>query len=50
MREQIDPQLANEASAATDLINLLSQKVVGQSSATKAIVPYVYIFQSGLAP
>jgi ATP-dependent Clp protease ATP-binding subunit ClpA len=28
----------------------LSQKVVGQSAATKAIVPYVYMYQSGLAP
>ena len=33
-----------------DLISLLSQKVVGQSSATRAIVPYVYMYQSGLAP
>src|SRR6185295_17371578 len=33
-----------------DLVTLLSQKVVGQSAATKAIVPYVYMYQSGLAP
>ena len=33
-----------------DLTNLLAQKVVGQSAATKAIVPYVYMYQSGLAP
>lgn len=33
-----------------DLATLLSQKVVGQSAATKAIVPYVYMYQSGLAP
>jgi len=33
-----------------DLGELLSRKVVGQSSATKAIVPYVYMYQSGLAP
>ena len=33
-----------------DLVSLLSQKVVGQSTATKAIVPYVYMYQSGLAP
>jgi ATP-dependent Clp protease ATP-binding subunit ClpA len=33
-----------------DLVSLLSQKVVGQSAATKAIVPYVYMYQSGLAP
>lgn len=36
--------------SAPDLISLLAQKVVGQSSATKAIVPYVYMYQSGLAP
>ncbi len=34
----------------SDLATLLSQKVVGQSAATKAIVPYVYMYQSGLAP
>ncbi len=50
MTEQIDPLFQSQAAAATDLINLLSQKVVGQSSATKAIVPYVYMYQSGLAP
>ncbi|HKP46019.1 MAG TPA: AAA family ATPase [Pyrinomonadaceae bacterium] len=33
-----------------DLVTLLSQKVVGQSAATKAIVPYVYMYQSGLSP
>ena len=34
----------------SDLATLLSQKVVGQSAATKTIVPYVYMYQSGLAP
>src|SRR6202171_3175073 len=33
-----------------DLVSLLSQKVVGQATATKAIVPYVYMYQAGLAP
>jgi CheY-like chemotaxis protein/ATP-dependent protease Clp ATPase subunit len=33
-----------------DLVTLLSKKVVGQSAATTAIVPYVYMYQSGLAP
>jgi CheY-like chemotaxis protein/energy-coupling factor transporter ATP-binding protein EcfA2 len=33
-----------------DLVTLLSQKVVGQATATKAIVPYIYMYQSGLAP
>src|SRR5260370_1279539 len=50
MTGQIDARLENQLSDSTDLINLLSQKVVGQSSATKAIVPYVYMYQSGLAP
>jgi len=43
MKEGV-PQQAN------DLIALLSQKIVGQTAATKAIVPYVYMYQSGLAP
>ena len=33
-----------------DLSKLLAGKVVGQSAATLAIVPYVYMYQSGLAP
>ena len=33
-----------------DLTKLLSGKVVGQSQAMSAIVPYVYMYQSGLAP
>ena len=33
-----------------DLVSLLSRKVVGQSAATNIIVPYVYMYQSGLAP
>jgi ATP-dependent Clp protease ATP-binding subunit ClpA len=32
------------------LTQLLSGKVVGQSQAMNAIVPYVYMYQSGLAP
>jgi len=48
MTEQSDRGSKNEPSASTDLISLLSQKVVGQSSATKAIVPYVILnFISG---
>jgi CheY-like chemotaxis protein len=42
------PQKSTQASS--DLVFLLSRKVVGQSTATKAIVPYVYMYQSGLAP
>lgn len=38
------------AGHSSDLVTLLSRKVVGQSAATKAIVPYIYMYQSGLAP
>src|SRR5438270_1401365 len=41
---------ASQVASECDLINLLAQKVVGQSAATKAIIPYVYMYQSGLAP
>jgi ATP-dependent Clp protease ATP-binding subunit ClpA len=33
-----------------DLSAILSQKVVGQPAATKVIVPYIQMFQAGLAP
>src|SRR6476660_2494354 len=33
-----------------DLISVLSQRVVGQPTATKVIVPYIQMFQAGLAP
>jgi CheY-like chemotaxis protein len=33
-----------------DLVTLLSQRVIGQASAMKFIVPYVYMWQAGLAP
>src|SRR5882762_554059 len=46
-----EPSLSQSQPAQPfDLVTLLSQKVVGQSTATKAIVPYVYMYQSGLAP
>ena len=35
---------------AEDLIAVLSQKVVGQPAATKVIVPYIQMYQAGLAP
>jgi ATP-dependent Clp protease ATP-binding subunit ClpA len=35
---------------AEDLARLLSQKVVGQPNATRVIVPYIQMFQAGLAP
>jgi ATP-dependent Clp protease ATP-binding subunit ClpA/ActR/RegA family two-component response regulator len=34
----------------SDLVNLLSQKVIGQPAAMKYIVPYVEMFQAGLSP
>ena len=43
------PSLKPQAELA-DLTKLLSGKVVGQSQAMSAIVPYVYMYQSGLAP
>src|SRR5436190_24113904 len=33
-----------------DMITLLSQKVVGQSAVMKSIVPYMHMWQAGLAP
>lgn len=33
-----------------DLVALLSQKVIGQPAAMKFIVPYIYMWQAGLAP
>jgi ATP-dependent protease Clp ATPase subunit/CheY-like chemotaxis protein len=55
MSENVDPGLTSPNNSRLldpqgDLVTLLSQKVVGQSTATKAIVPYVYMYQSGLAP
>ncbi len=35
---------------AEDLTFVLSQKVVGQPAATQVIVPYIQMFQAGLAP
>jgi len=31
-------------------ISFTTRRVVGQSTATNTIVPYVYMYQSGLAP
>ena len=41
-RQQSDP--------VEDLTTVLSQKVVGQPAATRVIVPYIQMFQAGLAP
>ncbi len=55
MTDNVDPDLSNthtvpNPTSPDDLITLLSQKVVGQGNATRAIVPYLYMYQSGLAP
>jgi DNA-binding NtrC family response regulator len=42
--------LARAEGETIDLSKLLSGKIMGQSSAMSAIVPYVYMYQSGLAP
>src|SRR5262245_51997369 len=41
-RQQSDP--------VEDLTAILSQKVVGQPAATRVIVPYIQMYQAGLAP
>src|SRR5947208_5125692 len=38
------------AEPAENLSAILSQKVVGQPAATRVIVPYIQMFQAGLAP
>jgi ATP-dependent Clp protease ATP-binding subunit ClpA len=38
------------ANPVEDLTEILSQKVVGQPAATRVIVPYIQMFQAGLAP
>jgi CheY-like chemotaxis protein/energy-coupling factor transporter ATP-binding protein EcfA2 len=44
------PSKILESKPPRDIVALLSQKVVGQSAAMNAIVPYVYMCQAGLAP
>src|SRR5580658_3691833 len=38
------------ADPVEDLTTVLSQRVVGQPNATRVIVPYIQMFQAGLAP
>jgi CheY-like chemotaxis protein len=38
------------ADPAENLVAVLSQKVVGQPAATRVIVPYIQMYQAGLAP
>ena len=40
----------NNTDPIEDLTAVLSQKVVGQPAATRVIVPYIQMFQAGLAP
>jgi ATP-dependent Clp protease ATP-binding subunit ClpA/ActR/RegA family two-component response regulator len=52
MSSGIEPEESERSPAARaeDLIGLLSSKVVGQSRAMHHIVPYVQMYQAGLAP
>ena len=43
-------QYAKPEAELIDLTKLLSGKIMGQSAAMSAIVPYLYMYQSGLAP
>jgi ATP-dependent Clp protease ATP-binding subunit ClpA/CheY-like chemotaxis protein len=43
-------QKKQSADPSEDLIAVLSQRVVGQPTATRVIVPYIQMFQAGLAP
>jgi len=43
-------QKKNAGENSNDLISLLSQKIVGQPGAMKHIIPYIDMFQAGLAP
>ena len=47
MEDSAAPQVE---ARAENLMEMLSQKVVGQSDAMQCIVPYVQIYQAGLAP
>ncbi|HYL99122.1 MAG TPA: AAA family ATPase, partial [Blastocatellia bacterium] len=46
--ERLDARAKDDESE--DLVALLSKRVVGQPAAMKYIVPYVYMYQSGLNP
>jgi ATP-dependent Clp protease ATP-binding subunit ClpA/CheY-like chemotaxis protein len=49
-KSQQNRQRKPPASPQEDLSAVLSQKVVGQPAATQVIVPYIQMFQAGLAP
>ena len=48
--QQSRPRKQPAAYPVEDLSAVLSQKVVGQPAATRVIVPYIQMFQAGLAP
>jgi CheY-like chemotaxis protein len=55
MSDESDSITASQSQIASlgpigDLVTLLSQKVIGQASAMKFIVPFVNMWQAGLAP
>ncbi|HUQ92873.1 MAG TPA: AAA family ATPase [Bryobacteraceae bacterium] len=51
MRNSTSNRIVKRASAETpDLLTSLSGRVVGQNSALEAIIPYVHMYQAGLAP
>lgn len=45
-----EPSAAPPCRPDTDLVELLSSKVVGQPDALRFIVPYIQMYQAGLAP
>ena len=47
MQQEFTP---NTSEVTDNLVELLAQIVVGQPAAMKFIVPYVYMYQAGLAP
>src|SRR6266852_2949036 len=50
MPNKTDQEKQPASESGRDLITLLSQKVVGQASVMKSIVPYIHMWQAGLAP
>lgn len=50
MNDPQKPDLATPNARDTDLVDLLSQRVVGQPLAMRFIVPYIEMHQAGLSP
>ena len=50
MPDDIEAPPPEVSEPSKDMITLLSQKVVGQSAVMKSIVPYIHMWQAGLAP